>query len=307
MAQETKPFRTFDEQIEILEDRRLIIEDKEYSKEILSNVNYYRWSGYTLELRREDKFNKGVRFEDTMPPYYFDMELRSLLMYPLDEIEIAMRTHIGYYHAKEYGALGYKKADAFEDEDSFNSFTERYQKDIEQRERIEDFVRHHIENYNGQFPIWALVEVLSFGTLAHLFKNMRNRVSKTILKEYYNGMKESDMEKILFCLADLRNICAHQGRLYERELPDTIPLNNKSNKIFKKSGIPEKQAGKQLFAYLLTMKRMVADKKVWETFWERLKNLHEKYPEVDLSKYGFVDGWEEHLKWEDTKGDAAVE
>lgn len=35
------------------------------------------------------------------------MELRAILMYLLESIEVSMRTYIGYYHGKAYGALGY--------------------------------------------------------------------------------------------------------------------------------------------------------------------------------------------------------
>lgn len=54
MAQDVKPFKTIEEQISILEDRGLIIEDKEYAKKSLVNLNYYRLSAYTLTLRNND-------------------------------------------------------------------------------------------------------------------------------------------------------------------------------------------------------------------------------------------------------------
>lgn len=36
-----KPFKTFEEQINILKGRNLVIENDEYVKEILSQINYY--------------------------------------------------------------------------------------------------------------------------------------------------------------------------------------------------------------------------------------------------------------------------
>ena len=61
MAQDVKPFKTIEEQISILEDRGLIIEDKEYAKKSLVNLNYYRLSAYTLTLRNNDWFYDNVR------------------------------------------------------------------------------------------------------------------------------------------------------------------------------------------------------------------------------------------------------
>lgn len=55
----------------------------------------------------ENHFYENVHFSDMMQIYNFDMELRAALMYLLESIEVSMRTYIGYYHAKFFGALGY--------------------------------------------------------------------------------------------------------------------------------------------------------------------------------------------------------
>ena len=62
MAQDIKPFKTIEEQIAILEDRGLIIEDKEYAKKSLSNLNYYRLSAYTLTIRKNDRCYNNIHF-----------------------------------------------------------------------------------------------------------------------------------------------------------------------------------------------------------------------------------------------------
>ena len=90
MAQDIKPFKTIEEQIAILEDRGLIIEDEDYAKKSLSNLNYYRLSAYTLTLRKDDCFYDNVRFSDVMQIYNFDMELRAALMYLLESIEVSI-------------------------------------------------------------------------------------------------------------------------------------------------------------------------------------------------------------------------
>lgn len=49
-----KDFKTIDEQIEILRSRGLIIEDETEAKDFLFRNNYYRISGYSLTLRKND-------------------------------------------------------------------------------------------------------------------------------------------------------------------------------------------------------------------------------------------------------------
>lgn len=45
--------------------------------------------------------------------YYFDKKLRELLIYYLESVEIEFRTKIAYYHAHDYGPLGYKESKNF--------------------------------------------------------------------------------------------------------------------------------------------------------------------------------------------------
>ena len=172
MGQDVKPFKTIEEQINILEDRGLIIEDEEFAKKSLSNLNYYRLSAYTLTLRKDNLFYENVRFSDVMQIYNFDMELRSALMYLLESIEVSMRTYIGYYHAKSFGALGYYEENAFEDVDRFHKFENDYKSAINEYGNKEVFVKHHNDMYDGRFPIWVLVELLTLGSLSRLFKNL---------------------------------------------------------------------------------------------------------------------------------------
>lgn len=45
---DTKPFKSIDEQVQLLEDRGLVIADREYAKAILTKNSYYRLNGFTV-------------------------------------------------------------------------------------------------------------------------------------------------------------------------------------------------------------------------------------------------------------------
>lgn len=295
MAQDIKPFKTIEEQIAILEDRGLIIEDEDYAKKTLSNLNYYRLSAYTLTLRKDDCFYDNVRFSDVMQIYNFDMELRAALMYLLESIEVSMRTYIGYYHAKSFGALGYYEEDAFEDANRFHKFETDYKEAIEEYGDKEVFVKHHNDVYDGKFPIWVLVELLTLGTLSRLFKNLTPEVRNEICKSNYGKINDEYIGNWLQGCTILRNICAHRGRLFNRQIPFSLRLGKKDKLIFKNNGISINKATKQLFAYLIVMKKMIPDDRVWNTFTSRLVDLKNKYPFVRLDYYGFTEDWEKLL------------
>lgn len=47
---ETKPFKTYDEQLDLLISRNLIVRDRVFALSILHHINYYRLSAYSLTL-----------------------------------------------------------------------------------------------------------------------------------------------------------------------------------------------------------------------------------------------------------------
>ena len=295
MTQDVKSFKTIEEQIAILEERGLIIEDKEHAKNLLANLNYYRLSAYTLTLRKDDYFYDNVHFSDVMQIYNFDMELRAALMYLLESIEISMRTYIGYYHAKSFGALGYYKETAFDDVNRFHEFEATYKAAIDEYGDKEVFVKHHNDIYNGKFPIWVLVELLTLGSLSRLFKNLTSEVRDEICRSNYGKINDEYIGNWLQGCTILRNICAHRGRIFNRQIPFSLRLSGKDKQIFKNNGMSINKATKQLFAYLIVMKKMIPDERVWNTFALRLVDLKSKYPFVRLTYYGFTEDWEKLL------------
>ena len=299
MLQDIKPFKTIEEQIAILRERGLLIDDEEKAKMYLANLNYYRLSAYTLTLRKENMFYDNVHFSDVMQIYNFDMELRAALMYLLESIEVSMRTHIGYFHGKTYGALGYYCSSSFEDEGRFNKFTDDYKKAIEEYGDKEVFVQHHNDVYDGKFPIWVLVELLTLGTLSRLFKNLPKDIRDEICKNNYGKINDEYIGNWLQGCTILRNICAHRGRLYNRQIPFSLRLGRKDKQIFIGKGISLNKASKQLFTYIIVMKKMIPDEEIWKTFIGRLRSLINKYPFVRLDYYGFIDEWEEIIGIDD--------
>lgn len=290
-----KPFKTLDEQVEILLSRGLIVKNKKVAKKYLSTINYYRLSAYTLTLRKNDKFYKNVKFEDILEIYYFDMELRHALMQLLESIEVSMRTHISYRHGEAYGPLGYKKSENFARKEYHDDFLKSCNMCIDKFAHNEIFIKHHNDVYGRKYPIWVLVETLTFGTLSKMFSNLKKNIQKEISRQYYKNIPVRYLKNWLHAATIIRNICAHQGRLFNRKVPYAILYSKKDRKIFNKNDIPVDIANKTLFGYLLNFKKLVPRDEIWEDFVEKFKDLVIKYPFVLLKHYGFPDNWEDFL------------
>ena len=292
MSHNTKPFKTIEQQINILTERGLKIDDRTEAVHLMSCYNYYRLSGYTLTLRSDNQFSDGVSISDVMQIYNFNAGLRALLLYALEYIEVSIRTHIGYYHAQQYGPLGYLQSDSFADYERFFKFKQDFDAAIKEQSDREVFVKHHISNYSGEFPIWVAVELLSFGALSRLFKNLkREEVQDKICSEHYGLIKADYIENWLQGLTILRNICAHRGRIYYRNIHFSVKLSTKDKWFFATNGLDVQKISKQLFGYLFVMKKLTDDTNVWSYFMDNFISLTKKYPFVDLKYYGFPENW----------------
>ncbi|GED14792.1 hypothetical protein TS65_00765 [Aneurinibacillus migulanus] len=280
-----KPALTHEEQLNLLKNRNLIIKNEYFALEILKRVNYYRLRGYTLSLEKNDRFFDGITFEHVYTLYQFDQKLRNILLPMLENIEIAFRTEIAYVLAHKYGPLGYKNKEYFKSELHHANFLLEVKKETSRGKEL--FVQHYQQKYDGQFPIWAVVELITFGALSMLFKNMKKDDQKKIAGETY-GTTPFYIESWLRTLAYVRNVCAHYGRLYGKRLV----LSPKLFDDDKKRGIQEKSP----FAAIYIMSRLCLDKSVWDFFISNLYALVSQYEDqIKLHLIGFPENWYELL------------
>lgn len=283
-----KPPLTIEEQIALLKERGLMIDDEDYAKKFLTHVSYYRLSGYTLSLRKNDIFNKGATFQLVCRLYEFDQKLRYMLLSVIETIEISFRTQIANHLGLKYGPLGYLESSYFKDSSYHQQLMGEFEKQVEKNKEKELFVRHHIEKYNRQFPIWVAIEIFSFGMLSRLFKIMKREDQKAISCKYYNSSPYY-IESWLHALVNLRNICAHYGRIYNR----TFTITPKLDKEGKELGIKNNK----LFAFIFIIKRLQTTRSKWTTFLTNLEALVKEYrKDIELSLLGFPEKWYEILQ-----------
>jgi len=79
--------KTYEEQIELFKKRGLLIEDEASAIAILSKINYYRFSAYTLTLKKDNVFHENASFNQIYNLYEFDRKLRLELLSSLEQIE----------------------------------------------------------------------------------------------------------------------------------------------------------------------------------------------------------------------------
>ncbi len=219
----SKVHKTFDEQINILKQRKLIIPNNYFALSKLQRINYYRLSAYFLPFQhnkdgdKKDDFLDSSSFEDIIQLYYFDSELRKIIFEAIESIEIYFRTQITYSHALRYEPFGYLEKENFETSEDFFNIVMSNLKDETKRSQ-EIFIKHFKDTYQtSDLPLWAVVEVVSFGTISKLYAILKTEEQKEVilkLKDINNNV----FKNWLHGLSVVRNICAHHSRLWNKTL-----------------------------------------------------------------------------------------
>lgn len=291
-----KPALTCAEQIERLKNvHNLTIADDAAALEILKKVNYYRLSAYGLGLSQKDdkeKYVEGITLEHIYRLYQFDSIFRNILVHVIEQLEIQLRTQISNFLALKYGSEGYVDPENFTEKKNkegasvHTSIIDSFRNECE-RQKNTPFVKHHMEKYDGHFPIWVAVELFTFGNLSSLYSIMKMEDKKEIAKLYYTEPKY--LGSWILALIEIRNICAHYSRLYNMPLKQTPYLYSENRKY--RTGTLNK-----IFPVLISIKRMLDVDPRWSSFETQLEALIEEYSDVvRLSFMGFPKEWKDIL------------
>ncbi len=282
---QTKDFKSYSELIDILESRGLIINNRPYAESVLKRVSYYRLSAYSLSLRKNDTFYNNVTFENVYELYQFDEELRSLILHYSSIIEISFRNHIAHYHSEKYGPLGYLDNKNFDDPKSHSIFIEKLEHAIARSDDV--FVYHHKTDKNSVFPFWVAIESSSFGELSKCFKNLLVVDRNAIAKQYF-GLSREYVENWLQCCTYIRNIAAHGGRFYNRNLKSCPVKLCKQIKHSIDNTAP--------FAFIIALHNLLESKYDKSNIIADLEQIICKYPFAKIKHLGFPDNWKSYLQ-----------
>jgi len=294
-----KKHKTFEEQLGILKQRKLIISNDSFVLSKLKHINYYRLSAYFLPFQypknseNENIFLPNASFENILSSYYFDAELRKIIFEAVESIEIYFRTQIAYFHSLKYDAFGYLKLENFR-ENKADKFQELQDDILKEKTRSKEFfIKHFKKKYNSvDLPIWSVVEIISFGSLSKFFMILKEEEQNQVIQNIH-GINKVVFYKWFHALSGVRNICAHHSRLWNRtlgvsfEVPRGLDsfenIKESRNKVFFALSVIE---------YLLTC---IGEDEV--DFKTKIKNLIKKYPKVKLESMGFIENWEQNPIW----------
>lgn len=272
------------DQLQKLKDHGMTIEDDSEVLELLSRISYYRFTGYAIPFRKsphDSDYIPGTSFSQIKSIYDFDMELRNMLRYYIELIEVYYRTQISYCFAssicvkppydQHYDLKNYH--DAAKAQELFDSFEN-------QKKHYKDSLvtQHHQTKYNDKYPLWVMTEMMTLSDLSKLYACIKYVDQDKIALVSSTGRKA--LRNHLHCLSVLRNKCAHAARLCSDKFSPPALLNPKFLKNH--SYI----ANDSLFAYLIVVEKRLARKEDKELFVSQIEEIVAKYTgKIDLSLF----------------------
>ncbi len=284
---EVKKPISFKEQLVLIKNRGCVVENDDFAISVLNKVNYYKLTAYFLPFKNPDNtYKTNTTFNKVYMIFEFDLKLRNLCLLASEQIELMLRTQLSYYFSHKYGALGYLKKENFNSRCNFDEFLEHCKAMVKNNSR-QLFVKHHVEKYEGNFPLWVLIELFSTGELSYFYSDMltcdQKEIAINVFKQNYR-----DLKSWLMCLTYLRNYCAHYSRLYYTLFPaqPATPMNCVCH------------LNRKIFDYVFVLKLLYPKSSDWVTeFYTPLEALIEQYDEfIDLQHIGFSNNWRAYLK-----------
>lgn len=272
-----KEFKTIDEQIKILKSRNMVIEDYEKAYKILTKNNYYYLINGYKDLfldnaSKNEKYINNTKIEEIYALYNFDKNIKINFLRYLLLIENEIDTYIAYEFSKSYGHKNYLLSKNLNNSKSKQLLIQKFIDDVNleiqyQYKNSNKMIIHYLDNF-GYIPLWVLIRVMSFGKISKFYSLMKPKEQNEISRKY--NLRINEFKVILHNLTLIRNICAHDEKLYDIKMKNRI-----SSTIFhKKLGIKCKNrnyefATRDLFSVVISLK-MLLEKKEFECFYKIL-------------------------------------
>lgn len=202
-----KPRLSLDEQIQHLKDKGILfnIMDEESAKQYLKyNNNYYKLTSFRKNYDKHPGGENEGKYINLEFAYLVDMAIIDMrLRYRIVEMALDIEHHTKLQllrKIEEYDEDGYQIV-----RDYINSLDDSHKNNFESeisRNRRSIYCKDIIEKYEGNYPVWVFIEIISFGKLVGFYHYFANRFSDKEMKYDYYGL--------LTC-KKIRNTSAHSN------------------------------------------------------------------------------------------------
>ncbi|MDO4594907.1 MAG: Abi family protein [Tissierellia bacterium] len=312
MKVHNKPFRSFENQVNILKSRNLKFKDDEKAQYILSQINYYTLiNGYkNIFLDKEadcERYRDKTTFEEIYALHELDRELKMVLLKHLLRFEKVIKTSCAYHFSQFYDGIypylqienysnnKYKLKNVLKNISTLSNIINNEVRHINGKKQI----KHYVNRYED-IPLWVLVNCMTFGNMSYFYSSLKEDLQNEIAKDFgfrfkynyksYEKIGNTELIEILKLSNYFRNICAHDEVLFSFKLK-----KSGQTAIFRKF-FTHKYKGKNLFDLILVLK-LVLDKEDYRNLIESIEKIKsdfkDKFKSISIDEIFKVAGFYE--------------
>ena len=307
MAKFKKTAKNFEEQLDLLISRGMVVGNRNEALFHLSHLNYYRLAAYWRPFERSrniqkplysSEFIEDTDFDTILRHYLFDRELRLHVLDAIERIEVSFRTQWAYHISHAYGSHGY-----LENTQELRKNKSRMHLNVKHLKESFDhsheaFVQHYKDTYDESLPpAWVSCEIMSFGLLSRFYANLQDYEVRRKISAPYQ-FHEKFLEGLMEHLCYVRNVCAHHGRLWNRHLVKKMPLpKGKPEGLRKNMHIdPNNQSEHKIYNTLVVICHLMNVISLGSGWGHKLHKLIEEYS-IDTGRMGFPEDWVNRPIW----------
>ena len=211
-----KQYKTDEELLDYLEAKNVTIKNRKFALKKLEKYTYYSIVNsykYNFKDANNDYF-PNVSFEEIYALYEFDKNLKLIMLKYALEVESFIKSLISNHISNIYGIDAYLNVNNLDNKANLavrKRLIDKINDDINRNYGIHLAITHYIDNY-GFVPPFVLTKILTFGVISSYYGLLKQSDRQIIAKRF----KISDilLKQILRCLTNIRNICAHNDRLF---------------------------------------------------------------------------------------------
>ncbi len=315
--------KSYPDLVDLLQQRGMIVTDTERAQRKLSQIGYYRLSGYWYPCRkgetdesghyvhdqktglpvRKDEFQDGISFDAITDLYLFDKKLRQLMLDALERIEIHIRTVIahemGYYDELAYQKDSFLNPKQLKERPTSGGGTTSNWNEWDGRQKHliaqskEECILHHKKN-GRDIPFWVVVETWDFGLLATYYANLKDTFKNKICTRLEIVDEQGNPNKKILAgwlqeLNILRNHCAHHSRIWNRV--SSVHIGTLNDPYFKALHLSQ-DAKNRIYGKICVLWFLVQKIGPASSWLERMADLVDSKPVVECLPFtamGFPD------------------
>lgn len=305
-----KPFITYNQMIQILEDRHITIPDKNLAIRALENFSYYGLiNGYKntfLQLPGSDDFVPGTTFEQLYTLHIIDTGLNNIIFKYILFLESALKSRLSYLVAENYGVFtDWKDMNCTNPSDYLckNHYTNSNGNRINTLKSLKECLNEpqknpsiiHYKKHKNHIPPWILTTNVPYGLAIQWYSILRGVDKDNVCNSFISpGLLSPDQTKEFIKKAfdltkEYRNKIAHGNRTFSiislPQLPKQQLLSLTYNFV-SSSEYDSKMGQDDTLAVLLTLIIMLNDPYVVSNLITELNTLFAPYIDANTQING---------------------